>query len=125
MPGNGHVRFGGRAEETDRWKRRHRAWSDPTAGGCSPRARKRRSKGAAGPVKWWLWVFLGPNRLFVMDTRSGAVLARHAGIDRTTGQLVEHPATGSGRGRRGRGGWSSPATSTASTPRPAARLPGW
>ena len=25
MPGNGHVRFGGRAEETDRWKRRHRA----------------------------------------------------------------------------------------------------
>ena len=25
MPGNGHVRFGGRIEETDRWKRRHRA----------------------------------------------------------------------------------------------------
>ena len=28
-------------------------------------------------------------------------------------------------GRRGRGSWSSPATSTASTPRPAARPPGW
>ena len=25
MPGNGHVRFGGRIEETDRWKHRHRA----------------------------------------------------------------------------------------------------
>jgi hypothetical protein len=25
MPGNGHVRFGGRAEETDWWKRQHRA----------------------------------------------------------------------------------------------------
>jgi len=45
MPGNGHVRFGGRIEETDRWKRRHRAsvrpyaeavssqWSDGRAGG--------------------------------------------------------------------------------------------
>jgi transposase len=47
----------------------------------------------SGPVKWWLWVFLGPNTAcFVMDpTRSGAVLARHVGIDRTTGQLIEHP----------------------------------
>jgi hypothetical protein len=44
-------------------------------------------------VKWWLWVFLGPDTAcFVMDpTRSGAVLARHVGIDRTTGQLVEYP----------------------------------
>jgi len=49
----------------------------------------------AGPVKWWLWVFLGPDTAcFVMDpTRSGAVLARHVGIDQTTGQLVEHPGT--------------------------------
>jgi transposase len=47
----------------------------------------------SGPVKWWLWVFLGPDTAcFVMDpTRSGAVLARHVGIDRTTGQLVEYP----------------------------------
>jgi transposase len=42
-----------------------------------------------GPVKWWLWVFIGPDTTcFVMDpTRSGAVLARHAGIDEETGQL--------------------------------------
>jgi len=43
-----------------------------------------------GPAKWWLWVFLGPDTCcFVMDpTRSGAVLARHAGIDEETGQLT-------------------------------------
>ena len=43
-----------------------------------------------GPAKWWLWVFLGPDTVcFVMDpTRSGAVLARHAGINEDTGQLV-------------------------------------
>jgi transposase len=43
-----------------------------------------------GPAKWWLWVFLGPDTVcFVMDpTRSGAVLARHAGIDQDTGQLT-------------------------------------
>lgn len=43
-----------------------------------------------GPAKWWLWVFLGPDTAcFVMDpTRSGAVLARHAGIDQATGQLA-------------------------------------
>ena len=43
-----------------------------------------------GPAKWWLWVFLGPDTVcFVMDpTRSGAVLARHAGIDEDTGQLA-------------------------------------
>jgi transposase len=43
-----------------------------------------------GPAKWWLWVFLGPDTAcFVMDpTRSGAVLARHAGIDKATGQLT-------------------------------------
>jgi transposase len=44
-----------------------------------------------GPVRWWLWVFLGSDTAcFVMDaTRSGAVLARHAGIDEKTGQLTE------------------------------------
>ena len=63
----------------------------------TPREDTPDGKGAvAGPVKWWLWVFLGPDTAcFVMDpTRSGAVLARHAGIDQTTGQLVEHPDTG-------------------------------
>jgi transposase len=44
----------------------------------------------SGPAKWWLWVFPGPDTVcFVMDpTRSGAVLARHAGIDEDTGQLA-------------------------------------
>jgi hypothetical protein len=43
-----------------------------------------------GPAKWWLWVFIGPDTVcFVMDpTRSGAVLARHAGIEEKTGQLT-------------------------------------
>jgi hypothetical protein len=43
-----------------------------------------------GPAKWWLWVFIGPDTVcFVMDpSRSGAVLARHAGIDEETGQLA-------------------------------------
>jgi transposase len=43
----------------------------------------------SGPAKWWLWVFIGPDTVcFVMDaTRSGKVLARHAGIDEDTGQL--------------------------------------
>lgn len=45
-----------------------------------------------GPAKWWLWVFLGADTAcFVMDpTRSGTVLARHAGIDEKTGQLAAH-----------------------------------
>jgi len=44
-----------------------------------------------GPAKWWLWVFIGPDTVcFVMEpSRSGAVLARHAGIDTETGQLTE------------------------------------
>jgi transposase len=43
-----------------------------------------------GPVKWWLWVFVAADTVaFVMDpSRSGAVLARHAGIDEETGQLL-------------------------------------
>ncbi len=37
--------------------------------------------GGDGPARWWLWVFIGPDTVcFVMDpSRSGAVLARHAG----------------------------------------------
>jgi transposase len=56
----------------------------------------REGNNPAGPTRWWLWVFLGPDTAcFVMDpTRSGAVLARHAGIDQTTGQLAEHPCAG-------------------------------
>jgi len=67
----------------------------------TPRESNDRDNGPGnGPVKWWLWVFLGPDTAcFVMDpTRSGAVLARHAGIDQTTGQLVEHPADVRGAG---------------------------
>src|SRR3954454_13613825 len=46
--------------------------------------------GPAGPARWWLWVFLGPDTAcFVMDpTRAGAVLGRQAGIDPQTGQLA-------------------------------------
>jgi transposase len=49
-----------------------------------------------GPAKWWLWVFLGADTAcFVMDaTRSGAVLARHAGIDGETGQLTADEGEG-------------------------------
>jgi hypothetical protein len=43
-----------------------------------------------GPAKWWLWVFIGADTVcFVMDpSRSGTVLARHAGLDEETGQLL-------------------------------------
>jgi transposase len=50
----------------------------------------------SGPAKWWLWVFIGPDTAcFVMEpTRSGEVLARHAGIDDETGQLTAGPDGG-------------------------------
>ena len=50
-----------------------------------------------GPAKFWLWVFIGADTVcFVMDpSRSGAVLARHAGLDEKTGQLL--PAAAAGR----------------------------
>ena len=81
-------------------------------GGCWPRWRRRSRSGTGirgistpdettwrvfcpgedggGPAKWWLWVFIGPDTVcFMMDpTRSGEVLARHAGVDKDTGQLV-------------------------------------
>ena len=43
-----------------------------------------------GPAKFWLWVFIGADTVcFVMDpSRAGKVLARHAGIDEDTGQLL-------------------------------------
>jgi transposase len=49
-----------------------------------------------GPARWWLWVLIGADTdCFVMDpTRAGTVLARHAGIDTTTGQLTPHPDGG-------------------------------
>ena len=58
-------------------------------GGCSPRG------DGGGPAKFWLWVFIGADTVcFVMDpSRAGTVLARHAGIDEDTGQLLR------GRGR--------------------------
>jgi transposase len=61
-----------------------------------------------GPAKWWLWVFLGPDTAcFVMDpTRSGTVLARHAGIDPATGQLTDQP--GAVRGADGEDGEDGP-----------------
>jgi len=47
-------------------------------------------EGQKGSAKWWLWVFIAADTVaFVMDpSRSGAVLARHAGIDEKTGQLL-------------------------------------
>jgi transposase len=43
-----------------------------------------------GPAKFWLWVFIGADTVcFVMDpSRSGKVLARHAGTGEETGQLL-------------------------------------
>jgi transposase len=49
-----------------------------------------------GPAKYWLWVFVGPDTVcFVMDpTRAATVLAEHAGIDESTGQLTPDPGGG-------------------------------
>jgi transposase len=46
--------------------------------------------GGEGPARFWLWVFIGADTVcFVMDpSRSGQVLARHAGLDGETGQLL-------------------------------------
>ena len=50
--------------------------------------------GGTGPARFWLWVFIGPDTVcFVMDpSRAGTVLARHAGIDEETGQLLPDAA---------------------------------
>jgi transposase len=73
-----------------------------------------------GPAKWWLWVFIGPDTVcFVVDpARSGAVLARHAGIDEKTSQLADG---GDGGPRR----LSSQATSTPFTSPPERRRTAW
>jgi transposase len=62
----------------------------PRPGPTQPTWRVFAPRDGTGPARWWLWVFLGPDTAcFVMDpTRSGAVLARHAGIDEDTGQLT-------------------------------------
>ena len=111
MPGNGHVRFGGRAEETDRWKRRHRASVRPytwrvfapredseggqpggrCAGGCGcSSARHRLLRHGPHPV------------------------GRGAGPPRRNRPETNRPARRAATPtvRTGRGGWSSPATST-------------
>ena len=46
--------------------------------------------GGDGPARFWLWVFIGADTVcFVMDpSRAGTVLARHAGIDEDSGQLL-------------------------------------
>ena len=74
----------------------------------------------SGPAKWWLWVFIGPDTVcFVMDpSRSGAVLARHAGIDEETGQLTADEDGGLR-------GWSSQATSMPSTSLRAGKQTAW
>jgi transposase len=53
-------------------------------------------KDGTGPAKYWLWVFVGPDTVcFVMDpTRAATVLAGHAGIDESTGQLTPDPDGG-------------------------------
>jgi transposase len=53
-------------------------------------------KDGAGPARYWLWVFVGPDTVcFVMDpTRAASVLAGHAGIDAKTGQLTPGPDGG-------------------------------
>jgi len=53
-------------------------------------------KDGTGPAKYWLWVFVGPDTVcFVMDpTRAASVLAAHAGIDESTGQLAPDPDGG-------------------------------
>ena len=63
----------------------------PRPGPTQPTWRVFAPRDGDGPAKWWLWVFIGPDTVcFVMDpSRSGAVLARHAGIDQKTGQLTD------------------------------------
>jgi transposase len=75
-----------------------------------------------GPARWWLWVFIGGDTTcFVMDpTRAGAVLARHAGIDESTGQL-----TGDGPRRLVISSDFYSVYTSAFTPRPGRRPAGW
>ena len=65
MPGNGHVRFGGRAEETDRWKRRHRASVRPYRWQVYAAVEGKDSH------RWWCWVFAGPDTTVFTIARHG------------------------------------------------------
>jgi hypothetical protein len=77
MPGNGHVRFGGRAEETDRWKRRHRASVRPYSWNVYAAVAGKDSH------RWWCWVFVGPDTTVftIAPSRSTKVLTAQLGID--------------------------------------------
>jgi transposase len=77
MPGNGHVRFGGRAEETDRWKRRHRASVRPYSWNVYAAVQGKDSH------RWWCWVFVGPDTTVftIAPSRSTKILTEHLGLD--------------------------------------------
>ena len=76
--------------------------------------------GGDGPARFWLWVFIGADTVcFVMDpARSGEVLARHAGLDKDTGQLIPHEDGGPRR-------WSCPLISTRCTNPQGTRPEAW
>jgi hypothetical protein len=87
MPGNGHVRFGGRIEETDRWKRRHRASIRPYRWQVFAAVEGKDSH------RWWCWVFAGPDTTVftIAPSRSLKVLTTQLGVehDPDTGALPE------------------------------------
>ena len=87
MPGNGHVRFGGRAEETDRWKRRHRASVRPYLWQVYAAVEGKDSH------RWWCWVFAGPDTTVftIAPSRSLKVLTGQLGVvlDADTGALPD------------------------------------
>jgi transposase len=87
MPGNGHVRFGGRAEETDRRKRRHRASVRPYRWQVYAAVEGKDSH------RWWCWVFAGPDTTVftIAPSRSLKVLTAQLGVvlDPDTGALPE------------------------------------
>ena len=73
MPGNGHVRFGGRAEETDRWKRRHRASVRP----YPARADKHLGYVHVAATEWLTAMHTGGRSKTDID--NGAILPGHTG----------------------------------------------
>src|SRR5512133_1478308 len=87
MPGNGHVRFGGRAEETDRWKHQHRASVRPYRWQVYATVEGKDSH------RWWCWVFAGPDTTVftIAPSRSLKVLTTQLGVehDRDTGAVPE------------------------------------
>jgi transposase len=73
MPGNGHVRFGGRAEETDRWKRRYRASVRP----YPARADKSLEYVHVAATEWLTAMHTGGRSKADID--NGAILPGHPG----------------------------------------------